>query len=84
VLGRWPCWECWGLPANFTPSASDGGPDGGTGFPNPVHAWLPIAYEVKARWREGGRTLTRSRRATFAAGEEVTVTFLSRAALAPR
>jgi uncharacterized protein (TIGR03000 family) len=41
-------------------------------------------YEVKARWQEGSRTVTRSRRATFRAGDEVTLTFLARAARRPR
>jgi uncharacterized protein (TIGR03000 family) len=42
------------------------------------------AYEVKARWQEGGRTVTRSRRATFRAGDEVTLTFGPRAEVQSR
>jgi uncharacterized protein (TIGR03000 family) len=41
----------------------------------PLTPGRKYAYEVKARWREGGQTVTRSRRATFGAGEEITVTF---------
>jgi uncharacterized protein (TIGR03000 family) len=41
----------------------------------PLSPERKYAYDVKARWREGGRTVTRSRRASFHAGDEITLTF---------
>jgi uncharacterized protein (TIGR03000 family) len=41
----------------------------------PLSPGRRYSYEVKARWQEGGQTVTRSRRATFGAGDEITLTF---------
>jgi uncharacterized protein (TIGR03000 family) len=41
----------------------------------PVPPGQDYAYVVRARWKEGGNEVTQSRRLTFHAGEQVSITF---------
>jgi uncharacterized protein (TIGR03000 family) len=41
----------------------------------PLHRGQSYSYDVRARWKDGGRQVDRTRRVTFYAGDELTLDF---------